>query len=370
MRRLLPVWVGVCLLALTLPAAGAARSLLFGVADDAPKWAAQPAPLIAKGRALGVGPWRMTLQWWPGKKALTASDQDAFDRVEAARPRPRVVLNVLGRRGSDMPRSDGQRRQMCQFVLSALKRWPGIHDVNIGNEVNKRLFWNPVSPAGYARTLAICYDLLHQGGRQVNLITSLGPRATSQGDLSPYDFIVALGRSYRASHRPRPLFDTFGQNVYGPSPFESPLARHPGGTISIGDYAKLTRALSLAFAGTRQPLPSARHRSIWYLELGFQTSITVAKAPLYHGQENSRVLPPLSSNGQAKSQSQASQLEKEIHTAYCQPAVGAVLNFELADDSALAGWQSGLYWADWTPKPSLAPLKTYLGWLRAGRLRC
>jgi hypothetical protein len=42
-----------------------------------------------------------------------------------------------------------------------------------------------------------------------------------------------------------------------------------------------------------------------------------------------------------------------MELAYCQPAVGAFFNFQLADERRLGGWQSGLLWANWSPKPSL-----------------
>jgi len=49
---------------------------------------------------------------------------------------------------------------------------------------------------------------------------------------------------------------------------------------------------------------------------------------------------------------QASQLANAVALAYCQPYVGAFLNFELWDDPSLAGWQSAPFYADGTPKPS------------------
>ena len=48
---------------------------------------------------------------------------------------------------------------------------------------------------------------------------------------------------------------------------------------------------------------------------------------------------------------QAEQLTAAVELAYCQPAVGGFFNFELRDDSALSGWQSGLLRPDWSAKP-------------------
>ena len=50
------------------------------------------------------------------------------------------------------------------------------------------------------------------------------------------------------------------------------------------------------------------------------------------------------------------QLADAIAIAYCQPNVGAYFNFHLTDERDLAGWQSGVYWADGTPKAAYQAL--------------
>jgi hypothetical protein len=57
---------------------------------------------------------------------------------------------------------------------------------------------------------------------------------------------------------------------------------------------------------------------------------------------------------------QANQLRDSIVLAYCQPAVGALFNFQLADERRLSGWQSGLLWANWRPKPSYELVRAVL----------
>ena len=44
--------------------------------------------------------------------------------------------------------------------------------------------------------------------------------------------------------------------------------------------------------------------------------------------------------------------------------------FHTFDEGDLGGWQSGLYFADRTPKPSLPAFKRAVADLRAGRLGC
>jgi hypothetical protein len=363
--------------ALLAAPAVAGRGFFFGVNDDSMKWASSPHAVASSGSDLGVRAFRITLPWTRGKTSLDGGSLASFDRVIAGRGGQRIVLNA-GWLGKSTPLNAQQRNQYCRFVRSALVRYPQIRDVVIWNEVNKSMFFRPqytnsgrpASPALYERLLATCYDVLHGlRGRGVNVITSLSPRgndnphATSNVSLSPVSFIRELGRTYRASRRRRPIFDTWGQNVYPSAPSEPVGKAHPGGTISEGDYGKLIATLGRAFRGTAQPLPSAAGKvKIWYLETGFQTSIDPGKQALYSGAENVRTL--LTPSAQAR------QLSAAIKLAYCQPAVGALFNFELADDPALSGWQSGLLWPDWTPKPSSASVAAVAKAANTGTLRC
>ena len=131
-----------------------------------------------------------------------------------------------------------------------------------------------------------------------------------------------------------------------------------------------------AFGGTGQPVPGEGRVSIWYMEQGFQTTIDPAKSSLYHGTENDRqLLPPRAQTGtgaagRGTALDQATQLADALRLAYCQPGVAAFFNFELADETDLAGWQSGLLWADGTPKPSYQPFKAAVRAVAAGQVDC
>ena len=78
-------------------------------------------------------------------------------------------------------------------------------------------------------------------------------------------------------------------------------------------------------------------------------------------------MPPVGSSSRPD---QASQLTDAIRLAYCQPAVGAFFNFLLADEADLHGWQSGVMFSDWTPKPSYRALKSVIGEVNAHRVDC
>ena len=175
--------------------------------------------------------------------------------------------------------------------------------------------------------------------------------------MSPAAFIRGLGAAYAASERRRAIFDTVAHHPYGKTSAEFPWAAHSDGTIGEGDWQQLMSAYFDAFARTNQPIPGEQGVEIWYLEDGFETA--VGQSPAYSGVERSRpVLSPVATGGATVAgesvPDQASQIASAVALAYCQPYVGAFLNFELWDDPSLAGWQSAPFSADGAPKPSAA----------------
>ena len=173
-----------------------------------------------------------------------------------------------------------------------------------------------------------------------------------------------MGQAYRRSHRRARIFDAWGQNVYGSSSRERPWVRHRL-DLGQGDYPRLLSYLKTAFGGTRQPVPGNKDVRIWYLEDGFQTGVA-AKRSFYGSNETDRaVVAPV--GGKVD---QASQLTDAIRLAYCQPAVGGFFNFLLADETNLHGWQSGVLFADWTPKPSYPALKRVITEVNSRRVDC
>jgi hypothetical protein len=123
-----------------------------------------------------------------------------------------------------------------------------------------------------------------------------------------------------------------------------PSAAHPNTTaIGIADYGKLVALLGRAFDGTAQrgsTLP------ILYDEFGVESDVPAAKLGLYTGTEATSVH-PVDETTQALYYNQALQL------TFCQPNVIGLLLFHALDEPARSGWQSGLYYADGTPKSSI-----------------
>jgi hypothetical protein len=336
------------------PAARAAPGLLLGVDDDSLKWYAHTSSLLSIYGTLGLGAVRVTLDWSPGQSFPAGTQRTELQRAAHAGRSIRVVLAVTGA-ASRPPRDDAGRASYCGYVANVLRAYPWLHDVAIWTEPNSGRFWQPHdgAAAAYEALLATCWDVLHAARPAVNVIASSAPHA------GPGRWYADLGRAYRSSGRSRPIFDTVGHNAYPETSAEPPSARHAKGSIDEGDLDRLLAALRKGFAKTGQPLPGRNGVTVWYLEDGFQTT---PDRPLYTGAETDRR--PVSEV------EQAAQLTAAVQLAYCQPEVGAFFNFELRDDSTLAGWQSGLLRPDWSPKPAFAAYAAVLGAARSGALTC
>ena len=324
----------------------AATPLIVGVTED--RLGSDPATISRDAKRLGIDAVRVTMTWHPG---LTAPNVSQRAQLDAAKSSPlRIVLSVWGDRGRDAPQTAAQRDQYCGFLRRIVSDYRSIKDVVIWNEPNKELFWNPqygpggqsLAPARYEALLARCWDVLHDDVDVLGPSTAPrgndNPQATSNASHSPQRFLEEMAAAYRASRRDRPILDILAHHVYGSTPGEPPGQQHPGRTIGQGDYARLMETLTLGFSGTAQPVPD-----VWYLEAGFETTIDPAKRSLYSGRELVQAILPAE---------QAAGLRAALQLAASQPRVTAWFNFLLWDESRLEGWQSGIYWADGSPKPS------------------
>jgi chitodextrinase len=371
---------GLALLLVALPASAAGSNAPFfvGFTDDLVK--NQGAVAVGPASGLGAQAFRITLMWEPGQTQPDSSEADDLDRATSAAAGMKLVVAVYANAGYKAPLDSTARDSYCSYVKNVLSRWSSIRDVVIWNEPNKRLFWNPQTdaPASYEALLARCYDVLHNAfGSRVNVI-GLALSSTGNddaGSTSPGAFIRGVGAAYRTSGRSKRLFDTVGFHPYAASASERPWRKHiQSKTIGEGDWNKLAYNLWLAFNGTEQPAPG----TIWYLEAGFQTPLDLGKESLYTGTENVAVLPDYAGGepeapppaDTSAAPDQATEVLDAIRLASCQPGVSAYFNFLLADEPRLAGWQSGAYWADLTPKDSLPAFETAIAAASAGTVDC
>ncbi len=384
-RLLVAVLAG---LALASPAS-AGTGLFVGLDEDAVKWGrSQLTSSVAQ--ALGVSAVRITIPWQPGQSRVPGDYRQLLDRVVAGTWGLRLVVSVYGS-ADQAPRTEVARAQYCDFVADLLRAQPTIADVVIWNDPNDGAFWSPqlnpdstsAAPAAYEALLARCWDAAHSvrpAANVIGLTVSKGasdPTALTASWHDPVTWYRKVGAAYRASGRRLPILDTVGHIPHPDGSAERPWTRHPGsGAIGEGDYDKLTKALADAFGGTAQPLPGQGPVTVWYLAQGFQTTADPGKAHLYTGGENDRSpLPAWSAaaaadTGEGPAPDQATQLADAVRVAYCQPNVAAYFNFLLADEPGLGGWQSGILWADWSPKPSYSAFRRVVGEVRANAIDC
>ena len=248
-----------------------------------------------------------------------------------------------------------------------------MHHVVVGNEPNLDTFWKPQFGATGLKLAApatrICSPAATTRSRRSTTTCSciggsLSPRGAdrphgSRPTHSPTSFIRDLGAAYRASGRTKPLMDASpSTRTWRRSRFP-PTTRHPKNTsITIADYPKLVALLSEAFKGTDQhgaTLP------IYYTEFGVQTRVPLRKLSCLRRQRLARC------DRTASPRAAGGLLPLCAELAYCQPTVRGLFLFHTFDEANLAGWQSGLYFADGTPKPSLPVFKRTVANLRNGR---
>jgi hypothetical protein len=372
--KLLPVAVAVLVLALP-PVAAASQGMAVGAAEDAAK---QPTLVGAKAKMdlaklAGFDAVRLTEQWRTGETAPPASELTGLQNaVEAAQlDGIEIYLSVYPFGSSVTPLTAQAQEGFAAFAASLARSLPGVDQFIVGNEPNLNRFWMPqftaaggdAAAASYERLLARTYDALKAVSPSVSVIGgSLSPRGADtvrSKKHSPTTFLLDLGRAYRASGRRRPIMDALSLHPYEDNSSLPPTFAHPRSTtISLADYGKLVTLLGEAFDGTAQrgtTLP------IVYDEFGVQSQIPTAKEQDYSGSK------PASERPVAESRQGAFYAEA-VALAACQPTVTGFLIFHVSDESNLDRWQSGLFYADDTPKSSLPVVRDAIASLRAGRL--
>jgi hypothetical protein len=347
--------------------------IFVGAADDSAKADLVTAKAkMSLARLAGYDAIRMTALWEPGQTAPPAATlaglRNAVDG--AALNGIRVILSVYQRDQRTTPLTPAARAQFAAYTASLARALPSVTDFIVGNEPNLNLFWMPqfnpngssASPAAYVQLLAVTYDALKAVSSSINVIGgSVSPRGQDKASAkrqthSPTRFIPELGAAYRKSGRRLPLMDTFSFHPYL-EPGLPPSFKHPKSTtVSLNDYDKLVALLGKAFDGTAQP---GSRLPIIYDEFGYESDIPAARTALYEGSEPVKVLDEATF---------ASYYRQALELAACQPNVRGMLFFLVADELQRSGWQSGVYYADDTPKTVLPRIRDAALAARAGTL--
>ena len=211
------------------------------------------------------------------------------------------------------------------------------------------------------------YDALKAVARPSTVIGgAVSPRGsdnpgTGQDTHSPTAFIHDLGAAYRASGR-----DDADHGRVRVPPVRGRLERRAGDRrapeLDDDRARRLRQARRAARHGVRRHRAGRLDAADLYDEFGVESQIPAAKQALYTGTEPATTKPVAEAT-------QAAYYRQAIQLAFCQPNVAGLFLFHAFDETALAGWQSGLYYADGTPKTSLAPVRAAMRGVAARRRR-
>src|SRR5436190_2511183 len=355
--------------------------LLVATGDDAMKQAdpKTAAALMKVSHDAGFDGVLVSSMWTPGTTAPSAQDRHSLRNVVKAADdlHMRVFVFVWHGLSGSTPRTEQARGQSAGYAAALAKAFPQVRDIVVGNEPNLNTFWMPqfgaggkdVAATGYLELLARTYDALKAVSPQIHVIGgALAPRGsdrpgTKRDTHSPTRFIEDLGAAYKASGRTKPVMDAFAIHPYMRLSKLSPTETHAESTtITLADYPKLVALLDHAFAGTAQ---RAGDIPIYYTEFGVQTHVPAADRHAYTDVNSPSAGDAVSPDTQARYYREALAL------AACQPTVKGLFVFHTFDEIDLAGWQSGLYYADQKPKASLPAFQKAASEAREARLtRC
>ncbi len=373
MKRLLAALLAVT--ALSVVAGANADPLRYGIADDWPKFHPCGDIWWQSANDIGYHDLRMTVQW-DGSQTIPsqAEIQAAVDCALLNNTRP--ILAVYPARPSLIGSNAGAQSAFASFVAKVGLTFPRVTNIVVGNEPNVNRFWQPQYTGGqdaagrdYEHTLAKSYDALK--AVRPNAIV-WGPATSSRGNdnanassnpsHSPVWFIKDMGDAYKASGRTKPIFDEFDMHPYPPiqdtDPYSKSFQWPQAGAANLD---RIKQALWDAFHGTGQPVvteqPGGKMTQFAAPQALPMNLDEVGSQTVVNGHEGAYTDPPESISPISEA------LQAQYHTqlmeiAACDPAVRALLFFDLIDEADLHnGFQSGNLYADLTHKQSYGAIK-------------
>ena len=355
------------------PAALAGPNLFVGTDDDGAVWA-DPGSQMAMAQQAGFDSVRMTAQWVSGNTKLdpiiAAKLRNAAAAAEARGIRP--VVSIYNTNSVQAPGDPILRSEFAQFAQDVVLTLPDVKTFIVGSEPNSSYYWQPqfdthggdVAATNYEALLADTYDAIKAVRPDVTVVggalDSMGTdNPKNRPSHSPLVFLRDMARAYRASHRTRPLMDVFDEHIYEDNSSLPPSMPHQNSTtIGAADYPRLVAALGQAFDGTAQ---QGSTLPIVYGEFGVESAIPTGELAHYTGHENASAKPVTEAT-------QAAYYIEAMKLAMCQPNVVGIMLFHTADEADLSAWQSGVFYADGTPKSSLGAVRDAAAAARAGTL--
>jgi hypothetical protein len=357
----------IALLAFAPAAHAGGSSIVFGAAEDRVRSPSATESEAEMGllRLAGFKAVRITSFWIPGLSEPTPHEAMVLANVSMAATihGVRVYVSVYNEGSRTTPLTASARKEFASYAAAIVRDNPAFRDVIVGNEPNLNRFWMPqfdvltrkgASAPAYLRLLAGAYDAAKEAAPDVRIWGgALAPRGidrpfTGRDTISPTRFVRELGEAYRKSGRAKPIMDGFS---FHPYPLNSSVAVDAvptdGDHLGLIDQDRLVRLLGKAFNGTAQV---GSGMPILYDEFGIESVIPADKRALYGGSEPATTRP-------ISELAQAAAYRRAIHLAYCQSNVAGMLLFHTHDEVGRVGWQSGLVYADGTPKRSLEPVR-------------
>jgi hypothetical protein len=367
-------------LALSPAAEAGGPTMTLGASEDAVRSAdlVGAKTQMAVLRLAGFRAVRITSIWQPGRTAPTDHELQVLKNVEGAAQLSgmRVYVAVYHAGSRTTPLTEDAQSDFARYTATIVRALPAFDDLVIGNEPNINRFWLPqFGPAGenvaaptYLSLLTRTYDAVKTVDPGVRIWGgALSPRGgdrpgTLRDTHSPTKFLLDLGAAFRASGRQTPIMDGLAIHPYGENSSIPPDLAHPRNTvIGIADYTKLVGLLGQAFDGTAQ---KGSALPIIYAEYGVESTVPEGKRTLYSGNEPTTTRP-------VDEGKQAAYYTQALSLTFCQQTVEAFFVFHAIDEPPLDRWQSGILYADGTPKASYEPVRTALSRARGGSIaRC
>jgi hypothetical protein len=354
------------LAALTLSTSTAAATV-FGVSDEAPKYAPDGgAAFFQELQGAGLHETSVIVHWDPQNPA-SVSEGVYLDRVanQAVASGVRLVFVIIPTKANGFTTQPSSDLPFLSFLQILAERYPQVREFAIGNEPNQPRFWQPqyaangapMAGAAYETLLAGSYDALKSLDKRIRVI-GLGisergndnPKAKNNISTSPIRFIHDVGAAYRASGRLRPIMDEVAFHPYPASSTDPLLKGFAWPNAGIANLDRIKQSIWDAFHGTAQAT-FEQGLTMRLLEVGWQATVPQQFLGAYSGSEN------VATTDEA---SQAAIYAQLIRYVACDPAVSDVLFFHLVDESRLEGFQTGLLRADGSARPSYGAVQQTL----------
>jgi hypothetical protein len=351
------------------------RLLLVGAAEDAAKSGDAGGKMALAGET-SFDTIRITSIWRPGETTVSGDELATLQTVAGAATTNgiRLIASVYPYGSATTPRYATTRKQFAAYAASIPRLVPSIRYVIVGNEPNLNRFWMPqftkkgldAAASSYLGLLAQTYDAIKAAAPATIVIGgSLAPRGSdnprsARPTHSPTRFILDLGKAYRLSGRRRPVMDWFAIHPYPSTRGSRPRLRIRGRRRS---RSPTTASWSSCSEGRSTGRASAARRS---------RSSTTSSACRRNSPTTSGSCTPTRICRRrwtlSTRQRRAASTARRSSWPPASPTSWGSSSSTSPTKADLDRWQSGIYYADDTPKSDFSAVRSAAVAARAGTL--